>query len=524
MLLTAICKIVDNHEEMMMTRPNILFIQVDQLTASALRAYGNTFCHAPNLDRLAKEGVVVQDAYCNFPLCSPSRASMVTGKLCSKIGAYDNAAELPASLPTYAHYLRAAGYQTSLSGKMHFIGPDQYHGFEKRLTPDLYPADFSWVPNWGDEGKRDTNDARSVTISGICERSVQIDFDDLVTYHAKQHLFDMARSSDTRPFFMQVSYTHPHEPYLCRKEFWDLYEDIDIPLPEVPALSAAQHDAHSVRLLTDFGMLDAPFTEEDIRRSRRAYYGSISYLDQMIGTILETLTSTGYADNTAIIFTSDHGEMLGERGMWFKKHFFEPSLRVPLIMKIPGSAPGIMQTPASLVDLLPTFMGLAEGSGWTSDIEDLDGSDLTAIPHDDPERPIYAEYLAEATTTPIFMIRRGRYKFVYSRNDPALLFDLKADPNEMTNLATDLTQESLVAEFSSLIEAKWDSEKLAQDIILSQQRRRLVINGFKHGSKPRWNHGETPQSKVDWYRGEGGYNEWAFKYLAPSKSTDSPSS
>lgn len=124
-------------------RPNILFIQVDQMTAGALGAYGNTFCHAPNLDRLANEGVVVQEAYCNFPLCSPSRASMATGKLCSKIGAYDNAAELPAAQPTYAHYLGAAGYQTVLSGKMHFIGPDRHHGFETRLRPDLYPADFS---------------------------------------------------------------------------------------------------------------------------------------------------------------------------------------------------------------------------------------------------------------------------------------------------------------------------------------------------------------------------------------------
>ncbi|MEL7258808.1 MAG: sulfatase-like hydrolase/transferase, partial [Pseudomonadota bacterium] len=192
-----------------MTRPNILFIQVDQLAAQFLRCYGDPVCHAPNLGKLADEGTVFETAYCNFPLCAPSRASMATGKLCSEIGAYDNAAELPASMPTYAHYLRASGYQTALSGKMHFIGPDQHHGFETRLTPDLYPADFSWVPNWGDEGDRDTNDARAVTVAGLCERSVQMDFDDLVTFHAIQHLYDLARSDDTRPFFLQVSYTHP---------------------------------------------------------------------------------------------------------------------------------------------------------------------------------------------------------------------------------------------------------------------------------------------------------------------------
>jgi choline-sulfatase len=497
-----------------MSKSNILFIQVDQLTAAALKSYGNAICHAPNLDRLAAEGIVFQDAYCNFPLCSPSRASMVTGKLCSKIGAYDNAAELPASIPTYAHYLRAAGYQTSLSGKMHFIGPDQHHGFEKRLTPDLYPADFSWVPNWGNEGERDTNDTRSVTISGICERSVQIDFDNLVTYNAIQHLYDMARSNDNRPFFMQVSYTHPHEPYLCRKEFWDLYEGVDIPLPDVPALPKEQHDAHSARLLSDFGMLDVRFSDEDIARARRAYYGSISYLDEMIGTILDTLEATGQSENTAIIFTSDHGEMLGERGMWFKKHFFEPSLRVPLLMKLPGITPERITTPASLVDLLPTFMGIAEGTGWISNVEELDGIDLTTlITQEQPDRAVYAEYLAEATTAPIFMIRRGAYKIVSSANDPPLLFDLIADPFERTNLATDPAYTDLVSNFLLEVSQKWNHETLTKNIRLSQQRRRLILDGYDHGPKPRWNHDEETASDVIWYRGDGGYNEWAFAYL-----------
>ncbi|MBY6141495.1 sulfatase-like hydrolase/transferase [Leisingera daeponensis] len=172
----------------MSKKPNILFIQVDQLTASALRAYGDTLCHSPTLDALAEGGVVFENAYCNFPLCAPSRFSMATGQLCSAVGAYDNAAEFSAEIPTYAHYLRAAGYQTALSGKMHFIGPDQFHGFEKRLTADLYPADFAWVPNWGNEGKRNTNDPRAVRIAGICERSVQIDYDEEITFKAVQHI------------------------------------------------------------------------------------------------------------------------------------------------------------------------------------------------------------------------------------------------------------------------------------------------------------------------------------------------
>lgn len=497
-----------------MPRPNILFIQVDQLTARSLKAYGDPACVAPNLDRLAETGAVFDRAVCNFPLCAPSRFSMATGKLCSAIGAYDNAAEMPASVPTYAHYLRASGYQTALSGKMHFIGPDQFHGFEKRLTADLYPSDFSWVPNWGDEGERDTNDPRSVTVSGICERSVQIDFDELVTYHAVQHLYDIARAGDQRPFFLQVSYTHPHEPYLCRKPYWDLYEGVDIPLPAVPALAEAEHDAHSVRLLSDFGMLNVRFSDEDIRRARRAYYGSISYLDELIGRVLAALEGTGQADNTVIVFTSDHGEMLGERGMWFKKHFFEPSLHVPLIVKAPGVPASRCQTAVSLVDLLPTFMGFASGGAWRSDVEDLDGDDIMPfLQAEQLDRTVCCEYLAEATTAPIFMLNRGSLKFIHSEADPPLLFDLDADPDERRNLATDPAWAEVVAQFTSEVQQRWDSADLSEQIRLSQRRRRLINAGYAHGERPRWNHGEDPGTDVIWYRGEGSYNAWAFDYL-----------
>jgi len=502
-----------------MACPNILFIQVDQLTAASLKAYGNPVCQSPNLDWLADNGAVFDTAYCNFPLCAPSRFSMAAGQLCSAIGAYDNAAEMPASVPTYAHYLRRLGYQTSISGKMHFIGPDQHHGFETRLTPDLYPADFSWVPNWGDEGKRDTNDPRSVLTSGVCERTVQIDFDEEVTHQARRHLYEIARSDDQRPFFMQVSYTHPHEPYLCRQEYWDLYEELDTGLPRVGTLQEDQHDAHSLRLLKDFGMLNFEFTEDDIRRSRRAYFGAISYLDQMVGQLLQTLEGIGAADNTAILFTSDHGDMQGERGMWFKKHFFEWSLRVPLFLYAPWIAPQRVAEFASLVDVLPTLVGIAGGEKVVDRCEPLEGMDLTGLldrGNPPPQRAIYAEYLAEATAAPIFMIRRGQYKYISSTADPALLFDVDADPDELNNLAELPEHAERVHAFDAEIEQKWDSAELAADIVSSQKRRRFIIESQQQGTPVRWNHGEQPGQPVPWYRGEEGYNEWAFKYLPPT--------
>ena len=143
-------------------KPNIQFLQVDQLAAAYLRTYSNPICKADNIEALAAGGVVFDRAYCNFPLCAPSRFSMATGQLCSATGTYDSAAEMPATIPTYAHYLRTVGYQTALSGKMHFIGPDQFHGFEKRLAADIYPADYAWVPNWGREDNPDVNDSRTL--------------------------------------------------------------------------------------------------------------------------------------------------------------------------------------------------------------------------------------------------------------------------------------------------------------------------------------------------------------------------
>lgn len=499
-----------------MHKPNILFIQVDQLTAAAIKAYGNDIVKAPTIDTLMQEGVVFDNAYCNFPLCAPSRFSMATGQLCSKIGAYDNAAECRAEIPTYAHYLRQQGYQTAISGKMHFIGPDQHHGFEQRLTADLYPADFAWVPNWGNEGKRDTNDERAVKIAGVAERTVQMDFDELVTQEAKQFLYNQARSADSRPFFLQVSYTHPHDPYLCKQKYWDLYEDVDIPLPQVPAMRPEEHDPHSARLLNDFGMLGTKFADEDIVRAIRGYYGSISYLDDLISEVLDTLKACGMQDNTAIVFTSDHGEMLGERGMWFKKHFFEMSMRVPLSITAPWINSAHLPHLVSLVDILPTLNGLAQGSPWQCDVEALDGADLTAAILDNnalSARPVYGEYLAESTLSPIFMMRSGDYKIMVSKDAPTLLFNVVNDPNELHNLSGQKDVKGIEQSMLNAIQQRWDSEQLSQDIRLSQQRRVLIRSAMQQGAANTWNHDEEPDANVLWYRGKEGYNEWAFNYL-----------
>lgn len=258
--------------------PNILFIQVDQLAASALQMYGNAVCQTPNLDRLASEGIVFDNAYCNYPLCAPSRFSMAAGLLPSKIAAFDNGAEFPSSVPTYAHYLRGLGYYTVLSGKMHFVGADQLHGFEERLTADLYPADFQWSANWRETMHQDVTDSRMFDISGVCLNSPQIEYDQRVAFEAERKLLELAKADNAQPFFMQVSFMHPHDPYLCLQQYWDLYEGVDIPLPSVPASMIDEHDPHSQILLKQSGLSDRVVSDDELRKVRRAYYGAISWL------------------------------------------------------------------------------------------------------------------------------------------------------------------------------------------------------------------------------------------------------
>ena len=195
-----------------MSKPNILIFMVDQLNGTLFPDGPAEWLHAPNLKKLAARSTRFKNAYTASPLCAPGRAAFMSGQLPSDTGVYDNAAEFISSIPTYAHHLRRAGYQTCLSGKMHFVGPDQMHGFEERLTTDIYPADFGWTPDYRKPGERIDwwyHNMGSVTGSGVAEISNQMEYDDEVAYHATRKVYDYARSNDERPWCMTVSLPIP---------------------------------------------------------------------------------------------------------------------------------------------------------------------------------------------------------------------------------------------------------------------------------------------------------------------------
>ncbi len=270
--------------------PNILLIMADQLSPTFLPAYGHKVVKAPNLDALAANGVVFDNAYCASPLCSPSRAAFMAGLLPSRTRVYDNAAEFAADIPTFAHHLRRLGYRTVLSGKMHFCGPDQMHGFEKRLTTDIYPADFGWTPDWDDPQARPSwyHNMSSVTEAGLAVRTNQLDFDDEVVFAAEREIYDKARGVDKRPLLLVASLTHPHDPYAITREFFDLYHDEEIDMPSAP-IPREKLDPHSQRLRHVCAMDATELTPQQIRTARRAYYGEISYVDRNVGRLMKAL-------------------------------------------------------------------------------------------------------------------------------------------------------------------------------------------------------------------------------------------
>jgi len=472
--------------------PNILVIQADQLAAGALSLYGNPLVKTPHIERLADGGTVFDNAYCNFPLCVPSRASMLAGRYANALQVWDNAAEMPAAIPTLAHYLRAAGYHTVLCGKMHFIGPDQLHGFDERIVTDIYPSNFAWTPDWiaGERYRPTGINMRAVVDAGVCVRGLQLDYDDEVEHAGVQKLYDLARFNRDAPFLLWVSFTHPHSPYITTQHYWDLYADDEVDMPAVPAFAPEDMDAMSRWLHYAHGGDLHEVTGDHVRTARHAYFGMCSYIDDKVGRLLDTVEQLNLQNDTVVVFTSDHGEMLGERGMWFKQSFYEWSSRVPLVIKIPG-----MQSTArvaeltSLVDLLPSFMELA-GSGEStveSAAAELDGHSLLPLMRGDGgawNNQVIAEYTGEGVIAPCRMLRRGRFKFIYTHGHPDLLYDLEEDPRELHNLIDDPAHAAVAAELRAEVLRDWDPDAI-YDACIASQRARLFIHQTTAG-EPNW--------------------------------------
>jgi len=366
------------------------------------------------------------------------------------------------------------------------------HGFEERLTTDIYPADFGWTPDYRKPGERIDwwyHNLGSVTGAGVAEITNQMEYDDEVCFHAVQKLFEFARLSedhDRRPWCLTVSFTHPHDPYVARRQYWDLYEACAELEPKLGFIPYEKQDPHSQRLYRASDYAGYSITGDNVRRSRRGYFANISYLDDKLGELLSALERTQMLDDTIILFCSDHGDMLGERGLWFKMSFYEGSARVPLMIAGPGIRPARVEAPVSNLDILPTLADLA-GVDMNAIMPWTDGQSLKPLMGGGArEAPVLMEYAAEGSQAPMVAIRDGRYKFVHCEIDPPQLFDLESDPHERTNLAADPAHTALMASFIEKVHSRWDMAAFDAAVRESQARRWVVYPALRNGAYYPW--------------------------------------
>jgi choline-sulfatase len=452
-------------------RRNVLLVLVDQLVPFLTGPYGDRIAQTPALDRLAAEGIRFDAAYTPYPLCSPARAALMAGVHASTLGCWDNASVFHADVPTLAHHLTLAGYDAVLSGKMHFVGPDQLHGFRRRLTTDVYPASMDWVPTQDEEGRfvRGGHARLYVPPRVAVEPWTKFfSFDEETHFRALELIRERSRGDRDEPFFLISSYHHPHDPFVVTPELWRLYEDADVALPEHrdPNYTSMDVWANEAHETDDVPALDDP---DALRTLRRAYYGLVTYVDRKLGELLAAIP-----DDTLVVFTSDHGDMLAERAMVQKRCFYEWSARIPLIVRYPDGRSGVVDTPVSLLDLAPTLLDLC----GVDERLPMDGGSLL-----EPAGTVFSEYHVEKVRAPCFMIRRGDMKYVYVHGHGEQLFDLSHDPGEWTNLAG--THET--TEYRAAILERFDPDAIARDGAASVARRELIARATAL-TTTRWDH------------------------------------
>ncbi len=447
-------------------QPNILVIMTDQHSKHFLGCYGNRIVRTPNLDRLANEGMRFDNTYCPAPLCVPSRMSFLTGRTPSRNRVWHNQGILNSGIPTWAHVLAAEGYETSLIGRMHFAGPDQRHGFMNRPIGE-YSAKHPGTPYKSSYSKPrahyhgGSGQRRScVEQAGRGRTSYQY-FDEQIVGKTCEYIQERSRSPG-KPFAATVGLVLPHCPFIAPKPLYNYYADkVDPPRTggDVPP---------TISRFRKLRRILEPLPEERIRVARTAYYGMCEHLDMLIGKILSQLDDTGLAENTLVVYCTDHGEMAGEHDCWWKSNYYEGSVGVPMIARLPGVVPAGTASDAvsNLMDIGPT---LAEMTGGR--MPDVDGQSLwkTLQGRRDADRvdETYSEFcdMVGRAARPCRMIRSGKWKmWVYADEEklPPALFNLEEDPHEMHDLGRDPAATKIREELMAKIYDRWHPQEISR--------------------------------------------------------------
>lgn len=462
-----------------MSQPDILFLFSDQHARSVSGAYGDPLGATPNLDALAARGVTFDNAYCPSPICTPCRMSLLTGRWPHEQSCWTLDDMLASDLPTYAHALGAAGYRTISIGKMHAIGPDQYHGFTERLIGDCGP---NWMgverqklgPLVGAQGPSGPGPgadglSRSLALTGRGQSGYEV-VDDAATDATCARLAALGRAraaGDATPFCITTGFILPHCPFVARAADYDRFEG-RVPPPHLPV--PGDEPAWLAQWRRESCTEQA--SDDAIMQARTAYWALVYAMDAKIGRILQALKDAGLSDNTLIIYASDHGEHAGERGLWWKNTMYDESAAVPMIMSWPGHLPAGARCDkvANLIDIGATMIAAADAPV----LPRSHGHDLLPVARDplaDWKDETFSEYVTDlsspwtgAETKCVRMVRSGRWKYVHAHGHRPMLFDMLKDPDETCDLWDSPEQADVRAELSARVMDGWDPVAITAEV------------------------------------------------------------
>jgi choline-sulfatase len=493
---------------------------VDQLIPMYTSIYGNEIVKTPNLDKLAAEGIKFENGYTTCPACVPTRHSLLTGMYLASHGAFDNGSILRSDIPTHNHYLNRAGYETCLAGKAHFVGPDQLHGFTRRLMTNIYPSAFKFMPTRSEKSHFQDLHPQPIAIdyvgenAGPTQEDMALDYDERAIFHGIRYLaekrtnpgFSAQEDPPKRgktPFFVQISLNKPHEPFLTYQEYWDMYEGVDIPIPDYSVDFEKMYTSMDKSLNKLHGVDKVDLRDkESLKRIYRAYYSLVTYIDDKLGEVLEAIDRYGLRENTIVIFLSDHGDMLGQRGMVQKRVFYEHSARIPLVINMPekyqiGERGSVVTEPISITDVAPTILELA----GITDYLPMDGKSLLPLMRGerDPDRYVFSENYSEGVLNSAVMVRKGDYKLTYIYHNDGepekQLFNVEKDPREIKNLAGKARYKKVESELENIILSNFDLEALDKQAQQNYERRKVIKESRKIANPPSWNY--NPERGVD---------------------------
>jgi choline-sulfatase len=458
---------------------NTLVILSDEHNKRVTGCYGHPMIKTPHLDRLAARGTRYTSAYTNCPICVPARASFATGRYVHQTRYWDNAIAYDGRVPSWGHRLMEQGYRVSSIGKLHYLSSEPHrNGFDEEILPlhivngvgDLLGLIRDELPVRSGSKKLGPEAGRG--------ESEYTRYDREIAAATQDWLAKAAAKPAGKPWVLYVGFVSPHFPLIAPPEFYDLYPEDEVPWPLMYGQDERPRhpftDAMRKCLCYD-DEFDAPM----VKRAIAAYFGLVSFLDDNIGKILSTLDATGLAASTRVIYSSDHGDNLGTRGMWGKSTMYEESAGIPMIMAGPDVPQGkVCDVPVTLADAYPTLL---ESAGAKPDPRDADlpGRSLIAIANgDNPERTILSEYHAAGAMCGAYMIRHGKYKYIHYTGLPPMLFDLESDPHERNDLGRNAAYASVAAECEAALRKVVDPEAVDKAAMADQQ-----AHIEKHGGK-----------------------------------------